>query len=332
LSRTAKKYQTVNTYNTAPGGARTLKLQRDVPLAPCQDRAGAAPAADRLGLVQSELRAITGLALAHRKSSSFDAVKTMIEPLYEFVALLRAHQSAQKRGTLVAFRHQQTRGPGGPYTTQTSNAVTTATQSAPTAIDNWDIAADDLSPVRGSSVKFDAGAYYTGKEKTLIDEDRKFIVIDRSEGWQFLKKDCPPEWVMREPGTPRPEQPFADECTWPADLNGEPTHPWKYTLFLYLIDAATGETLTFSSSTAGGRNAVSDLTAQIKNMRQMRPGAVPIVTLQSRQMPTKFGKKPRPHFQIKGWKVRDERPAAVSDRSDNSGIAEINVYDDELPF
>ena len=32
----------------------------------------------------------------------------------------------------------------------------------------------------------------------------------------------------------------------------------------------------------------------------MRPGAMPVIELQSVQMPTKFGKKPRPFFKIVG--------------------------------
>jgi hypothetical protein len=128
--------------------------------------------------------------------------------------------------------------------------------------DNWDAAGDEMGPVRGPNIKFDAGTYSAGREKTPIEPDRKFVVIDRAEGWQFLKKDCPAEWVMRIPGEPRPEQPFAAEDTWPTGLNGEPEHPWKWTRFVYLIDAATGESLTFSSSTNGGRIGIDELTAQ----------------------------------------------------------------------
>ena len=45
----------------------------------------------------------------------------------------------------------------------------------------------------------------------------------------------------------------------------------------------------------------------------MRPGAMPVIELQSVQMPTKFGKKPRPFFKIVGWRNRassavDEAP------------------------
>jgi hypothetical protein len=168
--------------------------------------------------------------------------------------------------------------------------------------------------------KFDGGAYFAGKETTFVEPGRRFIVLDRTEGWQFLKKDCPAEWVMRGPGQQKPDQPECDESTWPMGLDGKPSCPWKYTLFVYLIDADTGESVTFSTNSSGGRIAVSDLTAQIKSMRVMKPGAMPVVELQSVQMPTKFGKKPRPFFKIVSWRNRAvaDEPAAISDQSSDS--------------
>ena len=99
--------------------------------------------------------------------------------------------------------------------------------------------------------------------------------------------------------------------TWPLDLSGNPSAPWKLTYLVYLMDVDSGETLTFSTSTSGGKIAIGDLTQQIKSMRGMQPGAMPIVELSSVQMSTKFGKKPRPFFKIVSWRNRasaDEQP------------------------
>ena len=43
----------------------------------------------------------------------------------------------------------------------------------------------------------------------------------------------------------------------------------------------------------------------------MRPGAMPVIELQSVQMPTAFGKKPRPFFKIVSWR---NRTVAVKNR------------------
>ena len=56
----------------------------------------------------------------------------------------------------------------------------------------------------------------------------------------------------------------------------------------------------------GGTLAVRELTEQIASMRnRSKASAMPIVELQSRQMKTDFGLKPRPHLQIVGWRFPD---------------------------
>jgi hypothetical protein len=176
-----------------------------------------------------------------------------------------------------------------------------------TVIDGFDAAAQDMtaSPIRGTNVKFIDGDYLSFKDKLDVHE-RTYVVLDVREGWQFLQKDGPPEYLMRAPGGLRPIQPNVDIAAWPLDLNGKPAHPWKYTRYLYLLDAATGEICTFWTNTIGGERAVRDLNDQVAFMRRMRPGAHPVVQLRSKPMPTQFGgTKLRPHFQLVGWKQAD---------------------------
>jgi hypothetical protein len=220
--------------------------------------------------------------------------------------------------------------------TSTQNALTTTTNKLP--VDGWDATAADAtaSPVKGSSVKFDSGVYPVGREKTLLDTTRQFVAIDIREGHMFLKKDCPAEFFMRAVGGPKPPRPdsYADQSEWPDGLDGKPADPWKYTKFLYLLDPTTAEVFTFTLSTTGGKIAISDLAAQIQLMRNTQPGAVPIIELQSRQMKTKFGMKPRPFFQVVGWRVRSkEASKLITDSTDkNDGAATVNAMDDDLPF
>jgi hypothetical protein len=217
---------------------------------------------------------------------------------------------------------------------ETQNALVTQDHyQVPAAVDAFDHDDPDASPIRGGNAKFDGGLYYAGKEKTPVEKNRKFVVLNKAQGWQFLKKDCPAEWVMWNPGAPKPEQPECPEETWPMGLDGKPSCPWKWTQFLYLLDVDTGETLTFSSSTSGGKIAISDLTQQITSMRFMKPGAMPVVQLESAMMATKFGKKPRPFFKITGWRARDngvEEQQQISDQGDD--VVEVNAYDDSVPF
>jgi hypothetical protein len=221
---------------------------------------------------------------------------------------------------------------------ETQNALTPATNNAIT--DGWDAQANDssASPAKGSSIKFDAGAYFIGREKTLVDVGRQFVAIDIREGWLFLKKDCPAEYSMRAIDGPKPPRPqsFTNPSEWPDGLDGKPNDPWRYAKFLYLLDPLSAEVFTFTSSTTGGRIGISDLAAQIGLMRRTRPGAVPIVELQSRQMKTKFGMKPRPFFQVVGWRVKSDEAqkllADSPDKDDGDGAKTVNAYDDEIPF
>jgi hypothetical protein len=180
------------------------------------------------------------------------------------------------------------------------------------------------SPLRGTSIRFKDGAYESFGEAIDV-EDTSYAVIDRVQGWQKLQRDCPPEYLVRATGEPKPAQPFVDKKDWPLDLNGNPSHPWKWTHYLYLLDTSTGEFSTFWSNTIGGNVAIGELSDQVSLMRNVRPGAIPVVALRSKMMPTQFGgDKPRPHFKILGWKAHG---------SDQTLLAapEQNLIDVEKP-
>jgi hypothetical protein len=175
-------------------------------------------------------------------------------------------------------------------------------------VDGFDLAAADpnASPLRGPGWRFKDGDYVEFSDVVDV-EDKTFAVLDRASGWQKLAKDCPPEFLIQRSGAPRPLQPSVPTTEWPLNLNGKPEHPWKWTRYLYLLDVAAGTIATFWSNTVGGRVACDELTDQIAFMRRVRPGAIPLVALESRDMPTSFGgTKPRPYFRILGWRTRGQ--------------------------
>jgi hypothetical protein len=218
------------------------------------------------------------------------------------------------------------------------NANANTPNAVITTIDGFDAAAQDMSasPIRGINTKFKDGDYFSFADKIDM-RDRTFVVLDVREGWQFLKKDCPPEYLMRAPGGLRPIQPNVDMAEWPLDLNGKPAHPWKYTRYLYLLDAATGEISTFWTNTVGGERAVRDLQDQVAFMRRMRPGAHPVVQLRSVPMPTQYGgTKLRPNFQLTGWKQADGAVEQAQIAGPTTDIIEPTLSekmgDDEIPW
>jgi hypothetical protein len=172
-----------------------------------------------------------------------------------------------------------------------------------TVRDNIDHALEGLSPVRGTPLKFDNGTWFRGFEKDNLNLNQDFLFADTSEAWQFLKKGAPVEYVPREPGSPgRPPRPssFTAEEAWPL-YNGEPSDPWRYCCIVHLLALANGETFHLCSPTAGAWTARSELLEQVKSMRMMRPGSLPIVRLGSTSFKTQFGTRKRPMFRIVGW-------------------------------
>jgi hypothetical protein len=209
----------------------------------------------------------------------------------------------------------------------------TQTHSAITTIDGFADNDPTNSPLRGTSVRFKDGGYFAFTDKINVD-GKAYAVLDKRDGWQKLAKDCPPEYLMRVPGEPRPPQPFVDKKDWPTGLDGEPEHPWRLTCYLYLLDTTTGEISTFCSNTTGGRVAIGQLSDQVSFMRRNRPDAIPIVALASKNMPTQYGStKPRPHFQILGWKTHDAAPQITSEASlvDVEAPSLAETLNDEVP-
>ena len=180
-----------------------------------------------------------------------------------------------------------------------------STSNALTIVDGFDDNADaSNSPLRGIAFRFKDGEYFAFSDE-FPTEGRTFAVIDKADGWQKLAEGIPPEYLMRQPGQVRPPRPHVDEADWLENFNGVPEHPWKLTRYLYLLDTATGEVSTFWSNTTGGKVAFDELSDQVKVTRSAQPDAIPVITLESKDMPTKYGGvKPRPYFKIAGYKLR----------------------------
>ena len=181
--------------------------------------------------------------------------------------------------------------------------MTQESKNALALLDGFDIGDPSASPLRGQSRRFKDGFYYTFNEKFDV-EGKSCVVLEQREGWQKLQKGCSPEYLIKQPGEPRPLRPHVDEKDWPLNFNDKPEHPWKYSWYLHLLDTATGEISTFWTNTTGGRIAIAELKDQVSLMRRFRPDAVPVIALQSVPMPTGYGgTKPRPFFKILGYRA-----------------------------
>jgi hypothetical protein len=204
-----------------------------------------------------------------------------------------------------------------------------------TPIDGFSDIDPTSSPLKGTTIRFKDGSYYSFEDE-IETEGRTFAAYDLRGGWQKLEEGVPPEYLMREPGKPKPAQPHVDEVDWPTNLNGKPENPWRWTFYLFLIDVNSGEALTFSSSTVGGTKGVIELRDQIDFMRRYRANAIPIISLDSKMMPTQFGSKvPRPYFKLHGWKSHGDEQTLLTHEAPLVDIEKPSLKEgmkDEVPF
>ena len=110
---------------------------------------------------------------------------------------------------------------------------------------------------------------------------------------------------------------------WELDLNGKPTPPWKLNYVVYLVDGTiTGAIFTFSNHTYGAKIMYERLEEQIAMTRMLRGEYVfPIVRLEKRPMPTRYGLKTRPHLQPIHWRAPGggSKPTSVTPQTPKIG-------------
>ena len=220
--------------------------------------------------------------------------------------------------------------------------LTTTTQNtalAPSGSDGWGDAAADAADrmLRGTLLKFADGQWTTGKEGRAVNQGLRLTALATSHAWVKWSGGTPSEYRVRHPGESLPEREELgdnDETAWEAGLDGKPRDPWQNTRFVYLVDPKTQEAFTFSTSSWGGRGAVTDLADQIQRKRFSSPYAVPEVELHSAPMQTKSGRKSRPVFKVMAWRNGVD---ADGDKQPKPGPKLVapdrnSDTDDELPY
>jgi hypothetical protein len=219
--------------------------------------------------------------------------------------------------------------------------------------DGWDDAAREAGErqIQGTLLKFADWRWTAGREARVLEHGTRLVALATAAGWVRWENGKPAEYRMREKGRRLPEREelgHTDQSEWEQNFRGEATDPWQSTRFVQLIDPATAEAYTFSTSSWGGRSAVADLGDQIMRMRTAHPGAVPIVELQAAEMATKFGRKSKPVFKVVGWKrggdddgalptegpqpTQAKRAQALLDSDDLEPPSRQREMDDSIPF
>jgi hypothetical protein len=121
----------------------------------------------------------------------------------------------------------------------------------------------------------------------------------------------------------------------------QPRGPWQAQHVVRLFDPRTMDRFSYPTGTVGGGMCVRDLVDRVKLMRQYRGENVyPVVTLTDTFMPTRYGGRQRPHFNIRKWiKLGDgggilsptESPALSGPQTVEAPTAK-EVVDDEIKY
>jgi hypothetical protein len=206
----------------------------------------------------------------------------------------------------------------------------------------WDnVPVDNGSLIRGAIIKFNSGTYFW--DGNSLEPDAEFFVTGVLHLWIRWDNRKPVEFIIAEQKLPKRETlSYLDKETWPPGMNGQPADPWCETYYIYGINTKTAADATFTTHTAGGHKAVKVLGGAIRNMQRSHPGAVPIIKLGTVMMPTGYGDKPRPNFEIINWKIVEPpartMPAAVPPAAVPAAVHEETAVpiredmEDEIPF
>jgi hypothetical protein len=184
-------------------------------------------------------------------------------------------------------------------------------------------------------LKFRKGDFLIGDEPLSLGTEFIAHVIGWTKCWiKFVDGEVADRRVYRialgERPPERDELDDLDQGNWPEGLGGRPADPWSLQYLLPLERTSNGEVVIFTTSSFGGRRAVADLcAAYARRVAKNAAGGQPIVKLGKVEMPTKrFGKVPRPHFEIVGW----DEPPLVEVEEGPPPVISGGEFEDSIPF
>jgi hypothetical protein len=156
--------------------------------------------------------------------------------------------------------------------------------------------------IQGTLLKCTDGHWDSKTDANLPEKLLAIGVVDILQRWENKK---PVDTIIAEPGKNLPNidelNSEVPEAEWELGPDGAKKPPWQFQHVVYLVDADTAAKYTFASGTIGAKIAVNNLRDQVSTMRMLRGNVTPIVSLGDAPMPTKFGMKVRPSFDIVGW-------------------------------
>jgi hypothetical protein len=171
--------------------------------------------------------------------------------------------------------------------------------------DGFDNSAGDRL-IQGEILRF-ADSKWSTKEGSPLASDLALLAVGTTRALQRWEARLPVETIVEKAGKRLPDldelNAAIPEKQWELGLDGKPKAPWVLQSVVYLLNPVDAATFTYLNSTAGTRIAVERLAEKVSRMRMLRGSRVlPVVTLDSKLMKTKFGVKARPEFTVIDWR------------------------------
>ena len=194
--------------------------------------------------------------------------------------------------------------------------------------------------IKGVILKFADSTYKANKTEVIQQAPHgpAFVVVGIVTAWVHWKDGKPTHKITHTGQTHpwREDMGDLDQAEWPIGIGGVPNDPHKDTRYVYLVNLRSGKTYTFITDTHGGRQAVGELKDACTIVRQVRPGALPVVQLATGSMPSRFGQRPRPDFPILDWRggtsAAPAQPQQQIERQTVDADADGVPFDDEIPW
>jgi hypothetical protein len=202
--------------------------------------------------------------------------------------------------------------------------------------------------IQGPLVRFTNEAAWVAADGEELSPDLELVAVDVLRVVQRWHDEKPIETRVLQPGEKFPDITALNETVpkkeWAEGPDGKPRGPWQAQHIVYLLDPRTMGKFTYATGTVGGAIAVRDLVDSTCWMRRYRGmGVYPVVTLKDVFMPTRFGGRQRPRFDIARWVSLDgggtlltptELPAIESPSTapEVKPVSAKEATDDEIKF
>jgi hypothetical protein len=203
----------------------------------------------------------------------------------------------------------------------------TVVQLIPPNGSDWNIPTDGARSIEGELLTFATRQYFVGgsKYRKELATGTSLAALSVKAVWKRWQDKRVVELITEVGGRyPRREElGYRDESKWERGLDGRPADPLQDSREILFANPTTFEAYTFCTSSLGGRRSVDELDSAMRNARRIRPDAVPLVSLESQPMPTRYGVKSRPYFRILNWSTPGAEQPAIA--------PPVNDLDDPIP-